>query len=69
MQTTEHCPILREGVWLYADSVPVAVRVLLSAEVWGSGDYKVDESVHESRQVGDIFWPTKWPGRRGISVI
>lgn len=49
MQATDDSPTMREGVWLYAGSVPVAVRILQSAEIWGSGDYEDEESVREDR--------------------
>ena len=55
MPITDDWPIVREGVWLYAGSVPVAVRVLLSDETWGSGDYEDEESVREGRQVECYF--------------
>lgn len=50
MSIADAWPIVREGVWLYAGSVPVAVRILLSAETWGSGDYEDEESIRENRQ-------------------
>lgn len=50
MPITDDWPIVKEGVWLNAGSVPVAVRVLLSAETWGSADYEDEESIRENRQ-------------------
>ncbi len=55
MPITDDWPILKEGVWLYAGSVPVAVRILLSAETWGTGDYEDEEAVRENRQVECYF--------------
>jgi hypothetical protein len=43
MSITDEWPVVREGVWLYGSSSPVAVRVLLSAETWGTGDFEDDE--------------------------
>lgn len=50
MSITDDWPIVKEGVWLYAGSVRVAVRILLSTETWGSGDYEDEESIREGRQ-------------------
>lgn len=50
MPSTDDWPIVREGVWLYAGSVPVTVRILLSAETWGSADHEDKELTRESRQ-------------------
>jgi len=55
MLITDGWPILREGVWLYAGSATVAVRILLSAETWGTGDYEDEESIREDRQVECYF--------------
>ena len=55
MQVTDDWPIMREGVWLYAGSVRVAVRILKSAEIWGSGDYEDEESVRENRS-GEFYF-------------
>jgi hypothetical protein len=55
MPITDDWPILKEGVWLYAGSVPVAVRILLSAETWGTGDYEDEEVIREDRKVECYF--------------
>ena len=55
MPITDTWPIVREGVWMYEMSVPVAVRVLQSSETWGSGDYEDEESVRENQQVQCYF--------------
>lgn len=65
MPITDDWPILKEGVWLYAGSVPVAVRVLLSAETWGTGDYEDEESVRENRQVECYFLAYEMAGTPG----
>ena len=51
MSITDEWPVVREGVWLYGSSSPVAVRVLLSAETWGTGDFEDDESVRENQPI------------------
>jgi hypothetical protein len=55
MTIADDWPVVREGVWLYAGSSPVAVRVLLSAETWGTGDYEDDEPVRENQAIECYF--------------
>jgi hypothetical protein len=55
MQIVDTLPIVREGVWMYEESVPVAVRVLQSSETWGSGDHEDEEPVRENQQVQCYF--------------
>ena len=50
MPLTDSWPILKTGVWLYAGSVPVAVRVLHSAEHWGTGDWEDEEEMRNGKQ-------------------
>lgn len=47
MPITDNWPIVRSGIWLYAGVSPVAVRVLLSSETWGTGDCEDEESIRE----------------------
>lgn len=65
MPITDDWPILREGVWLYAGSAPVEVRILLSAETWGTGDYEDVESIRENRQVECYFLAYEMAGAPG----
>jgi len=65
MSITETWPIVREGVWLYAGSSPVAVRVLLSSETWGTCDYEDEESIREGQQVQCYFLAYEMAGSTG----
>lgn len=55
MPITDNWPILRSGTWLYAGVTPIAVRVLQSKEMWGTGDYEDEEEVREGKAVGCCF--------------
>ncbi len=55
MASLDQLPIVREGVWLYCQSVPVRIRVLASPEMWGTGDYEDEESVFENREIPCFF--------------
>jgi hypothetical protein len=46
----DNWPVVREGVYQYAGSVPVGVRVLLSDMFLGSGDHEDDISIRENRR-------------------
>lgn len=52
MPISDNWPVIRSGTWLYAGVSPVAVRVLLSPETWGTGDYedKVDVRKGKARE-------------------
>lgn len=65
MHLTDSWPVVREGVWLYAGSSPVAVRVLRSAETWGSGDFEDEESVRENQPIECYFLAYEMAGAPG----
>ena len=65
MPITDDWPILKEGVWLYAGSAPVAVRILLSAETWGTGDDEDEKAVRENHQVECYFLAYEMAGAPG----
>jgi hypothetical protein len=65
MRITDTWPIVREGVWMYEGSVPVAIRVLRSSETWGSGDYEDEESIRENQQVQCFFLAYEMAGAPG----
>lgn len=51
MAYLDELPIVREGIWLYCQSVPVCVRVLASPVTFGSGDYEDEEVVAENQPI------------------
>lgn len=63
---TDTWPILRRGTWLYDGSVPIEVRVLESAEFWGSGDYEDDEEICENREEPCYFLAFEMVGAVGV---
>jgi len=63
---TDTWPILRRGTWLYDSSVPVEIRVLESAEFWGSGDYEDDEEIREDREELCYFLAYEMAGAPGV---
>ena len=65
MPVTDNWPVVREGTWLYARSVPVAVRVLHSAETWGSGDYEDSKLVRENQPIECYFLAYEMAGAPG----
>ncbi len=65
MSHTDNLPIVREGVWLYADEVPVRVRILSSPETWGSGDYEDDDSISMNQPIPCFFLVYEMAGSPG----
>ena len=55
MPITDSWPIVRTGTWLYAGVSPVAVRILLSPETWGTGDYEDEEDIREGSSADCYF--------------
>jgi hypothetical protein len=55
MDALEKMPIVREGVWLYEQSVPISLRILSSPETWGSGDYEDEDLVAENQPIPCFF--------------
>ena len=51
MSTVDDLPVVKEGVWLYAETVPVRIQILSTPETWGTGDYEDDESIAENQRV------------------
>jgi len=62
---TDDWPVVREGVWLYAGTTPVAVRILLSSETCGTGDYEDEESAQQNQDVECYFLAYEMPGAPG----
>src|SRR5438552_18034679 len=65
MPVTDSWPIVREGVWLCAGTVPVCVRVLSSTETWGTGDYEDDEEIRENQPLACFFLASEMAGAPG----
>lgn len=65
MRVSDTWPIVREGVWLYAGSVPVSVRIVLSDDVWGTGDYEDPEFMREGRDERCYFIVYEMAGAKG----
>jgi hypothetical protein len=55
MSAFEELPVVREGVWLYADVTPVRVRIVGSPETLGTGDYEDEEEVSENQPIPCFF--------------
>ena len=51
MSIVESLPVVREGVWLYAEAVPIRVRVLSSPETWGTGDYEDEPEAADNQPI------------------
>lgn len=66
MAKIENLPILREGVWLYAKSVPVCVRILSSPETWGTGDFKDELETAANQPVACFFLAYEAAGSPGV---
>jgi hypothetical protein len=65
MRVNDDWPVVREGVWLYAGTVPVNVRILSSTETWGSGDYEDEESIRENQPIPCFFLAYEMAGAPG----
>ena len=65
MNADEQLPVVREGVWLYAGETPVRVRVLISPETWGTGDYEDDENIAENQPIPCFFLTYESAGSPG----
>src|SRR5438093_7353773 len=65
MSLTDDWPVVHEGVWLYAGTTPVAVRILLSSETCGTGDYEDEESAQQNQDVECYFLAYEMPGAPG----
>ena len=65
MPLTDNWPIVREGVWLYAGTTPVAVRVLVSGETWDTDEHEDDESGRENQAVQCYFLAYEMAGAPG----
>jgi hypothetical protein len=65
MGTIDSLPIVREGVWLYANEVPVAVRIVSSPETHGSGDYEDEDDIAENQPIPCFFLEYEAAGSPG----
>jgi hypothetical protein len=65
MSIIDTWPIVCEGVWLYAGICPVAVRILLSSETWGTCDDEDEESIREGKPVQCYFLAYEMAGAPG----
>lgn len=65
MSLVENWPILRRGMWLYAGVSPINVHVLLSPEIWGTGDYEDEGSIQENQPVECYFLAYESAGSPG----
>ncbi len=65
MGIADDWPVVREGVWLYAGTSPVQVRVLRSKESWGTGDYEDEDFTRESHRVECFFLVSEMSGSPG----
>ncbi len=55
MGRLDQLPVVREGVWLYSQSVPVRIRVIASPQTWGTGDYEDEDAVAENQEIPCFF--------------
>jgi hypothetical protein len=65
MDALEKMRIVREGVWLYEQSVRIHLRILSSPETWGTGDYEDEDSVAENQQIPCFFLAYEAAGSPG----
>jgi hypothetical protein len=65
MSVIDTLPIVREGVWLYANEIPVTVRILSSPETFGSGDEEYDDEVAENQPIPCFFLAYEMAGSPG----
>ena len=65
MSFTDKMPIVREGIWHYAGTVPVAVRILNSPVTLGSGDWEDEVSLRESQETPCFFLAYEMAGAPG----
>ena len=66
MNPTDDWLMLREGTWLYAGSVEVAVRLRLSPSTWGSGDYEDEQGIANDSQETCVFIEYEAAGTPGV---
>lgn len=65
MSIADEWPVVREGVWLYAGTSPVQVRVLRSKERWGTADYEDEDVTRENHPVECFFLASEMAGSPG----
>jgi hypothetical protein len=65
MGTIDQLPVVREGIYLYAHSVPVRVRIVESPETWGTGDYGDEDAIAENQDTPCFFVLYETAGRSG----
>lgn len=65
MSAIDDWPVVREGIWLYAQEVPVRVRILSSPETWGTGDHEDTESIAENQPSSCYFLVYEMAGMPG----
>ena len=65
MANLEQLPVVRKGIYLYAQSVPIQVRIVASAETWGTGDYEDEDAVAENQDIPCFFVLYEMAGKPG----
>lgn len=65
MSTITDWPIALEGVWRYAGSVPVKVRILQSPSTWGTGDGEDSEHAAKDLPIPCFFLAYEAAGSPG----
>ena len=65
MGNVDQLPVVREGTYLYAQSVPIQVRIVTSPETWGAGDYEDEDAIAENKSTPCFFVLYEMAGKPG----
>lgn len=65
MRNIYQLPVVREGTYLYAQSVPIQVRIVASPETWGTGDYQDADAIAENQDTPCFFVLYEMAGKPG----
>jgi hypothetical protein len=65
MGLVDQLPLVCEGIYLYADAVPVRVRIVASPETLGTGDYEDEEATAENQDTPCFFVLYEMAGEPG----
>jgi hypothetical protein len=65
MSLFETFTVLCEGVWLYAGTMPVRIRLVQSNETWGTGDFADEEASAENQPIPSVFAIYEAAGKPG----
>ena len=65
MGNVDQLLVVREGTYLYAQSVPIQVRIVTSPETWGTGDYEDEDAIAENKSTPCFFVLYEMAGKPG----